>query len=298
MKKLSCLVVATAVVMLCTPSAMAVWDGLTAYATWNSGGEAPDSSWETNVYPAWSSLNGFDWLIGSGAGSDAVSGWPKSGNSYPNADGVGKWGGALYDEGDPDADGMCYISFQGGATNEFQSAAGTVEFWFKPDWDPTEDTRPHCLFSINRSGPSQDGIIILYNGDGTATTQLRTWPDFQDLGHDWTSIPLVEDWNHIAVSWDSASIATYANGVMVGETVYSGPDPLKMNFDDAWLGMFLGTLVETVGHQSEGMWDSMAVWNKRLYTGADYTMPTEEIPEPATMGLLALGGLMMLRRRR
>ena len=304
MKKLSCLVVATAVVMLCTPSAMAL---LTAYATWNAGGEAPDSSWETLAYPAWSPINGFDWRIGTGAAEQAVCGWPLSGNAYPNADGVGKWGGALDDEADPDADGTCYFTFQDQATNEFQAAAGTAEFFFSPHWDPAQDTRAHSLFSINRAGPSQDGIHIIFNGDGTMTTRLRTAPVYEeaaivggleDLDHNWTSIPLVEDWNHIAVVWDSAGISTYANGAKVGETVYSGPDPVTMTFDPDWMGLFLGTLVGQTSHQSEGMWDSMAIWNEARYSGPDYTVPTEEIPEPATMSLLGLGGLLALYRRR
>ena len=284
---------------------------LTAYATWNAGGEAPGSAWETLAYPAWSPANGFDWRIGSNSGSQAVCGWPLSGNAYPNADGVGKWGGALDDEADPDPDGTCYITFQDQATNEFQAAAGTAEFFFSPHWDPAQETVAHSLFSLNRSGGLDDGLHIVFNGDGTMTTRMTTQPIWDnedpanvigglvDLGHNWAATSLdIGIFNHIAVVWDSAGIYTYANGVKVGETVYSGPDPAKANFDPGWMGLFLGTKHSTTALQSEGMWDSMAIWNEARYSGPDYTVPTEEIPEPATLSLLGLGGLLALYRRR
>ena len=291
-----------AVVLLSGTSAMG---SLALYATWNAG---PDvGGYSTGAYPAYSWEAGVDFTAAAGGPVQAVSAWPFSSSPpiYPNSDGVGMWGGSLYDEV---GDGSCYVTIENGGTPTFNDFEGTAEFWFKPDWDPQTDTVEHSLFYANRNGPEEDGLWIRYDGAGVMTTRMKSRvimdgsdPPVQigggvDYGHTWTANPLVQDWNHVAVSWDANGVYSYANGVKTGETLYAGPD--KMDFYNDWMGLFLGNHAANTSYQSDGMWDSMAVWSDVQYTGPDYTVPTEEIPEPATLVLLGLGAVAAVRRRR
>ena len=282
MKWLACIVV-----LAVATSAMAE---LTAVAVWNDGPAAP-GAYADGTYPAWSGTPGpgLDWRIGTNAPEPATCGYPHGAPHYPDSDGVGKWGGALKDDVWPE-DSMMYITIQGvdNEAHELQDEQGTIEFWFYPEWDPALDTNPHALFNTNRDRPNDDGLWLQYNGDGTMSAIWKTWPDYIDVGHDWTSNPLVQqDWNHIAMTWDSVGTYSYCNGVKVGENIYGGPSPAKVDWDEEWMGLFFGRDHGDVGgagiNESDGMWDSFGIWNEVRYSGATYTMPTEEIEVPVLL---------------
>ena len=287
MKCLACIVV-----LLMATSAMA---DLTAVAVWNAG-PVSDPGWEDGDYPMWVAETGFDWVAYADGPADGVVGWPRRSATepYPNSDGVGKWGGALWDE--TGTDGNMYTTIVSGqpygdpqtTPPTFADAQGTVEFWFKPEWDPILDSNSHSLISIVRSAPNEDGLLIRYNGDGTVTTQMREYAGLVDIGHDWVSNPLIEDdWNHVAVTWDANGTYSYCNGEKVGEHLYAGPAPAKMSWDTEWMGVFFGAKSGTIEYQSDGLWDSFGVWDDVHYSatniGDPYTMPTEEIPVPGAL---------------
>jgi len=277
MKWLACIVV----LAVATP-AMA---GLTAVAIWNDGPSGP-GAYSDGTYPSTSTIPGpgFDWRIGVDGPQAAVCGYPHGAPHFPDSDGVGKWGGALKDDVWPE-DSMCYVQIMTAEPRELVDAQGTVEFWFYPEWDPALDTNEHTFLNINRSRPDDDGLWLKYNGDGTVSNIMKTWPDFVDAGHEWTSNPLVQqDWNHVAVIWDSLGTYSYCNGVKVGENIYSGPSPAKMAW--SWVPenpvqyVFFGRDHGPVGdagiNESDGMWDAFAIWDEVRYSGATYDMPTEE----------------------
>ena len=282
MKRLTCLTIATAAVLLCSTSATG---GPTACAFWNDG-PASDPGWDPADpamdadYPAWSPECGLHHVWAVGDAVDAVSGFPwVSPRRYPNADGVGKWGGALKDDV---GDGCMYVTLQDGleypdGPPTFADDQGTVEFWFKPMWDPSQDTNGHMLFCANKSDANEDGLYIRYNGDGTMTTQMRNYSNLIDVGHDWTSNPLAGyDWNHVAVVWDSAGTYSYCNGSKVGETIYSGSAPATMNWAQDWMCGVFGAKAGYTSYQSDGMWDVFITWDEVRYSGQIYTMPTVE----------------------
>ena len=290
MKRLGCVAVAAAVVMLSGASAMGA---LTAYATWNAG---PDTgTYGTGAYPGYSWEAGFDYVAAVGGPAQSVSGWPFTTNPplYPDSDGVGKWGGALKDDVD---DGNCYVTVENGADVTFNDAQGTAEFWFKPMWNPQTDVGEHSLFHVNRNGAELDGLWIRYDGDGVFTTQMKARADLPsgggiDHGHAWTANPMIEDWNHVAVTWDINGVYSYANGVKVGETLYAGAD--KMDFYNDWMGLFLGNHCNQATYEAEGEWDSLAIWSDVRYSGATYAVPTEEIgPPPEILGDLDEDGFV------
>ena len=291
MRRLVCIATMTAVVLLSGTSAMAI---LTAVANWD-GGPATNPDWEGGVYPAYSGLPpgpGLDWRIGTGEATEAVCGYPQeyAAQPYPNSDGVGKWGGALWD--DPD-DGRMYIMVNTAPDVglELSDGVGTIEFWFMPEWDPINDTTTHTVINVNQGRVIEDGLWFRYNGDGTMSSVVQTWdddgdgtPDYTDLSHEWFSNPLIEnDWNHLAFTWTETGNYSYCNGNKVGETIYGPEDPTMswpQNVDYVFFGGDHGDVSAPGEYGGDGLWDSFGIWNEVRYSGDTYDPPTEPLEIP------------------
>ena len=273
------------------------WAAMTAVATWNDG-PSRDARWLAGSSPAYSAEAGFDWVDWWADWDEGpldvkgVSSLTFGRIRYPDSDGAGKWGGGMKDDTGVDS-GMYLVVNQDLPTvvspknRAVWDAQGTIEFWFKPQWDPNPDlqVRQHALIFVNSVTAAGDGLFIRWNGDGTVTTQMRTlsfWrggPDV-DVGHEWTSTALVNDWNHVAFVWDQTGNTTYANGYRVGETIYAGAEAPKVEWND-YLYLMLGQEGNiSTNYQSDGIWDSLAIWDEARYSGPTYTMPTEEFQQP------------------
>ena len=104
---------------------------------------------------------------------------------------------------------------------------------------------------------------------------------------DQTGVPLASDtWVHLAVVRNNGTLVSYINGVDSGMNTTTAAIP----FGVAHLGIqpFSGNLYA-------GLMDELRIFS--FESGDDY-VAAFNIPEPATMSLLALGGLVMLRRRK
>jgi hypothetical protein len=55
--------------------------------------------------------------------------------------------------------------------------------------------------------------------------------------------------------------------------------------------------LDTTDTPDEGLWDTSEVLVVKFQGGGDYSMRVPHAPEPATMCMLAVGGLALLRRR-
>ncbi len=108
-----------------------------------------------------------------------------------------------------------------------------------------------------------------------------------------------DTWHHLSFTWDRNTgagdgvIRLYVDGSDVGGTTAGTWD----SFTIADAARFGKELVGT--RYFIGSADELAIWDRTLSAGevdAQYTAAI--VPEPATMSLLALGGIAMLRRRK
>ena len=246
---------------------------LTAWATYNTD----SGDWAVDA--------GFDYVKRNDGPQPATMAWYNS--VYGQYDAAGKFDGCSTVSNAGDGHGGNYVTFHAsGQERSLLDAQGTVEFWFRPDWDPATDTDAHCLVFLNLSTTTGDGLRVAFNGDGTVATRMITQSVNQggseaDVGHTWDSMALIDDWNHVAFVWDADGNRTYCNGSKVGETTYSGPGPDKVDWaedmyfftgQNANLPIFGGPWMPSLGS-----WDSVGFYDTAEYAGDTYDMPTWEV---------------------
>lgn len=204
-------------------------------------------------------------------------------------------------------------------------AAGTVEMWVASDnagvgqggdgvaGPAPGDARklfghgggifdtPFSLLFFNNGWPTDGGQVFARWHDGTQDfwAEHGTWNTPENTGidhHGSTYNWLVGEWHHIAFSWDLNTLGLYLDGVPVKETARTNVNP---NMFDGTEQSLFGAVGGGAGF--DGQVDDFTISSHAKYTpdaGGPYLPDAPNVPEPATMGLLALGGLAALRRRR
>jgi hypothetical protein len=159
--------------------------------------------------------------------------------------------------------------------------AFTIGVWIKLDEGALQRTDPHTILWKSDDRP---GLAVRPD----SRVAFRHWHSQETTAHAFQSAQLLEErqWNHIAYIFDGSDFTGYVNADYAGgvqDSVYSPGGSV-------YIGADLGARCFT------GLMDDLRIYNRAL--SPEEIGQLYAVPEPATLSLLALGGLALLRRRK
>ena len=198
----------------------------------------------------------------------------------------------------------------GTTNNDTSATAYTWQAWVNPLADVTSSD--DYILSTTLSAVSGQGFAISARID--TSEQLDVFK--QQAGNGWwnnhqNALPTALDdgWYHVLATWSTTSgMNVYVNGVLDNGTETGSSGGLELSPAVAVDGLNIGA-DQNVGPGDstpsrffDGQIDEVAIWDRvlttdeiaALYNGGAGTA----IPEPGSLALLGLGGLMMIQRRR
>jgi hypothetical protein len=166
-------------------------------------------------------------------------------------------------------------------------AALSISLWVK-GWDSTSGTS-----RIIDKRASKSGYQIKAGANNLATLGTFNTSEAEFRSKSTTNVAGNRDWTHYAATFDGTTGVqkVYVDGVLEVTTTTANPIEIKANTKN--LIMCDGV---------EALIDDVSIWNIAL-TSTDVAMLANgtvatTIPEPATLALLGLGGLLLRRKRR
>lgn len=209
----------------------------------------------------------------------------------------GKFGNALSLDGTDDFVDVASQVLPDGAE------AYTYTMWFKPDAaaetsgelflaeTDAADNNGWAISARVVSGSTDDDVRLFANTIGSGSNDVAITSPPSDLFDDL--------WHFVAMTYEQDGTALlYIDGIQVAsDTIVLGE---LVQTTGLHIGMDRGA-----GRHWHGLLDDMSVWTRALtqqeiemlWNGGAGNIATTVIPEPATVGLMVIGGLLLLRRR-
>jgi len=188
-------------------------------------------------------------------------------------------------------------------------SAGTIEFFFNPNWALNDNASHSFFFARGNGGYSGAKNRILLQSVSTGGGNYDSVLSYSSNSSVTTTIPfnrltaLNTDWNHIAMVWNTTTLSLYMNGNLIGTGAVAGglnlfDTSLSPVVEAYWGGRYDSVNAPVAGLPGDGIFDEAALWDEARYSGPTYTVPTSPIPEPMVMGILGIVGIHAVFRRR
>lgn len=165
-------------------------------------------------------------------------------------------------------------------------------FYDQEQWDVSSRTYQGTTYL----GIEPDGTIDPHN-EQWVLFMLQNWVDTESLKHVRLQFTFLDYYYHSGLHGITEPRSPWLAVAYGGETpdasqvVYGlGIDPVFVDDNHAYLDF---TFSERNPH-----WDAIEIGSKHGVILDELVIDTISVPEPATLGLLALGGLALIRRRR
>jgi len=246
------------------------------------------------------------WSFDEGAGTTAADGKGSNDGALlvgPEGGGIapiwtpGKWGNALAFDGV-----SAYVDC--GSDISLQPAVVSVSAWVK---QVAYNYYGQIAGLATDSGDYESGYSLLSDDYWIGGAEsLAMWvsggPGESDGSYIAnTDVPPAGDWIHVVGTYDGTETIIYVNGVPgTPSTAESG------DIDYDYVTSFYIGLYWTPGPEVPTEWflpysgliDDVGVWGRALTQGEVSWLSNNPIPEPATLTLLGLGALGLMRRKR